>query len=302
MKRFFSRLAGSAVLIAALCVVPSDSLGVEKRLSQALQVERQAELRGTTVQEMVDSLVKAVDFQFIPGTLDGQVNGVYAIYKFRNAPGFPLWLMMNMGGPLTVNERLFTVNRTESKIKDGVRVWLLNLGCADSVNGKFELQFIIEAATGKTMLEVTRTEEGNAPPPGEESPKNQNTFLFQGYVFPEYFIYTYKNKRQEENARKTEQLLDFLVPRLDFRAGGRTINPTLLERQFARLVYLDKHNDTWYVRIEFPETRNRFQKTSVLDFAINARDGETYIRAGLYDYLFKNWTHYRGRSVFTTSN
>lgn len=302
MKRPLCRLAGSVALIAVLCFFSTEAARAEKRLSQAQQAEQQAALRGQTVEQMVDSLVHAVDFQFIPGTLDGQVNGVYAIYKFLPAPDFPLWLMMNMGGPLTVNKRLFTVNEVENKVKDGVRVWLLNVSCVDSVNGKFDLQFVIEAATGKTVLEVTQTEKGAVPAPAEQTNRNQDSFMFQGYIFPEYFIYTYKNDRKKKRAEETEQMLDFLVPRLDFNAGGWTINPTLLERQFASLVYLDKHNDTWFVRIQFPDTRNRYQKTSVLDFAIHARTGETYIRRGLYDYLPKNWMHYRGRAVYTNSN
>lgn len=301
MKRFLCRLAGSAALIAVICFLSTDTVRAEKRLSQAQQAEQQATLRGQTVEKMVDSLVRVLDFQFIPGTQDGQVDGKYSIYKFRNTAGFPLWLMMNMGGPLAVNKRLFTVNEIENKVKDGARVWLLNMSCADSVNGKFDLQFVIEAATGKTVLEVTQTEKGKVPFK-EETHKNQVSFMFQGYIFPEYFHYTYKNERQKERARQTEEEIDYLVPMLDFSVGGRTVNPTLLEREFARLVYLEKHNDTWFVRIEFPDTRNRYQKTSVLDFAINARTGETYTRRALYDYLYKNWMQYRGVSHFTTSN
>lgn len=301
MKRFLCRLSGAALLIAVFCFLSTGHACAEKRLSQARQAEQQAVLRGQTVEAMVDSLVRVFDFQFVPDTRDGQVNGKYAIYKFRNTPDFPLWLMVNMGGPLTVNKRLFTVNEVESKVRDGVRVWLVNVSCADSVNGKFDLQFVIEAATGKTVLEVTQTGKGGAQPE-EETNKNQDSFMFQGYIFPEYIYYTYKNEKQKERARQIEEEIDYLVPRLDFSVGGWTINPTLLEREFARLVYLDKHNDTWYVRIEFPDTRNRYQKTSVLDFAINARTGETYTRRALYDYLYKNWMQYRGMAQFTTSN
>lgn len=302
MKRLLYRLVGSVALIAVICFLSTGRARAKKRLSQAQQTEQQATLRGQTVEEMVDSLVRVLDFQFIPGTLDGQVNGVYAIYKFRNTPDFPLWLMMNMGGPLAVNKRLFTLKEADCKVKDGARVWLLNMSCADSVNGKFDLQFVIEATTGKTVLEVIQTEKGVGPPPEVETNRNQNSFMFQGYIYPEYFRYVYKNEKQKERARQTEEEIDYLVPRLDFNAGGITINPTLLERWFASLVYLEKHNDTWYIRFEFPSSRNRFQKITVLDFSINARTGETFSRRGLYDYLFKNWTHYRGRSGFTTSN
>lgn len=301
MKRLLCRIARWGWAAAVVCGLAAGTARAEKRLSQAQQVERQASLRGTTVERMVDSLVRGRDFQFIPGTLHGQVDGTHAIYKYTPAPDFPLWLMINMGGPLTVNKRLFALNRVEEKVKDGVRVWLLNIGCADSVNGKFDLQFVIEAATGKAMLEVKQTEKGIGVR-SEETNRNQDSFLFQGYIFPEYFLYAYKNEKQRERAERTERQIDDRVPRLDFRAGGQTINPALLEREFARLVYLDKHNDTWYVRIEFPATRNRHQKTSVLDFAICAHTAETYVRRGLYDSLYKNWMHYRGSSGFTTSN
>lgn len=112
----------------------------------------------------------------------------------------------------------------------------------------------------------------------------------------------YKNARRKRNSEESQALVDRIVPKLDFRAGTWTINPTLLERQFARLVYLEKHNDTWYIRIEFPDTRNRYQKTSVLDFAIHASTAETFIRTGLYDYLYKNWMNYPEKAVFTSSN
>lgn len=303
MKTLLYRLAGSAALIAAICSCTINTVQAEKWLSQEQQVARQAALRGMTAENMVDSLVRVLDFQFIPGNVDGQLDGKYAIYKFRNTPGFPLWLMINMGGPLTVNKRIFTVNRIENKVKDDVRVWLVNLSCADSVNGKFDLQFVIEAATGKTVLEVTQTEKGVVPPPESETNRNQGSFMFQGYIFPEYLIYTYQNDKQKERARQTEEQLDLLVPRLDFSVGGMTVNPTLLERRFATLVYLDKHNDMWYIRFEFPAERNRNLKISVEDFAINARTGETFIRAGSYDYLEKNWMHSRWRNtVFTNSN
>lgn len=296
------KLIGAAMLAVILVWGALGPATAKKRLSQPEQVAQQAALRGQTPRDMVDSLLHVVGFQFIPGTLNGQVNGLYAIYKYRPSPDFPLWVMMNMGGPLYVDRQHFTLNRSEQRIIDGVDIRSLHFSCSDSLNGCFDLQFLVEAETGKAMLEVKQTARGALPPQKFETNRNDTTFLFQGYIFPEYLRYAYKNERAAQNAAESEQMLDRLVPSLNFRAGSRTINPTLLERQFARLVYLEKHNDTWYVRFEFPESRNRHQKVTVLDYSINARTAETYSRSGLYDFLFKNWTHYRGACTFTSSN
>lgn len=302
MKRYLYAISLKAGVLLALLVCMVHEVQAAKLLSQEEQVELQARLRQTTPRQLVDSLVRGMDFQFIPATLNGQVDGKYAIYKYQNTPGFPMWLMMNMGGPLTVNRRLFSVTRCETKTVEGVEAWVLGMTCGDTVNGAFELTFVIEANTGKTVMTVNQLAPGLAAPTEEETNRNQTSFMFQGYIFPEYLMTEYKNARQKRNAEESQALMDRIVPKLDFRAGTWTINPTLLERQFARLVYLEKHNDTWYIRIEFPDTRNRYQKTSVLDFAIHASTAETFIRTGLYDYLYKNWMNYPEKAVFTSSN
>lgn len=302
IQRPLCKLAGLVMLAVILLCGALSPATAKKRLSQQEQTIQQASLRGQTVNDMVDSLLRVVNFQFIPGTLNGQVNGLYAIYKFVPTSDFPLWLMMNMGGPLYIDKWHFTLNRSEQRIIDGVDIRSLHFSCSDSLNGCFDLQFLVEAETGKTMLEVKQTSPGSLPPQKFETNRKDSSFLFQGYIFPEYMKYQYKNERAAENAAESEQLIDQMVPNLNFRAGSRTINPTLLERQYARLVYLEKHNDTWYVRFEFPSSRNKYLKVSVLDYAINARTAETYTRSGLYDYLFKNWMHYRGAIIFTTPN
>lgn len=302
MKRYASFASLKWALWLVLLWGAVQPLQAAKHISQEEQVELQAKLRQMTPRQLVDSLVRGMDFQFIPATLNGQVDGKYAIYKYQNTPGFPMWLMINLGGPLTVNRQLFSVNRCETKTEDGEEAWILGMTCGDTVNGAFELTFVIAANTGKTVMTVNQIAPGRVTPPVEETNKNQTSFMFQGYIFPEYLMTQYKNERQKRNAEESQALVDRIVPKLDFRAGTRTINPTLLERQFARLVYLEKHNDTWYIRIEFPDTRNRYQKTSVLDFAIHASTAETFIRAGLYDYLYKNWMNYPERAVFTSSN
>lgn len=296
------RISLKAGVMLAMLVGMVHQVQAAKILSQEEMVGQQAQLRQMTTRQMVDSLVREMDFQFIPATLNGQVDGKYAIYKYQNTPGFPMWLMMNMGGPLTVNREHFSVNRCETKTEEGVEAWVVGMSCGDTVNGAFELTFVIEANTGKTVMTVNQLAPGLVAPSVEETNKNQTSFMFQGYIFPEYLMTEYKNARQKRNAEESQALVDRIVPQLNFRAGRWTINPTLLERQFARLVYLEKHNDTWYIRIEFPDTRNRYQKTSVLDFAIHASTAETFIRTGLYDYLYKNWMNYPERAVFTSSN
>lgn len=301
MKTALYRLAVPMILSAAVCCLSTTVAHAKRFPSQAQEVSEQAALRGMSVENMVDSLVNAFDFQFLPARLHGQVNGNYAIYKYENTPGFPLWLMINMGGPLFVDTQAFVVNQKEEKIKDGVKVWLVNASCSDSVNGSFDLQFVIEASTGKTAVNVTQTARGADPRAEEESPRNKDSFLFQGYIYPTGLIHTYKNAKEKQRALDNERLLDMIVPQFNFRIGGMTVTPKLLENQFARLVYLDKYNDIWYLRFEFPPDRYGRHKTPVLDMAINARTGESHSRSGTYDYLYKNWLYHR-ESAFTVSN
>lgn len=301
MKTVLYRLAAPMIFSVAVCFLTTNAAYAKRFPSQPQEVSEQAALRGESVENMVNSLVEAFDFQFLPARLHGQVNGNYSIYKYQNTPDFPLWLMINMGGPLFVDKDSFVVNQKEEKIKDGVRVWLVNASCADSVNGKFDLQFVIEAATGKTAVNVTQTARGSAPPAKEESPRNKDSFLFQGYIYPTELIRTYKNAKEQQREMDNERLLDRIVPQFNFRIGGMTVTPKLLENQFARLVYLEKYNDIWYLRFEFPPDRYGRHKTPVWDVAINARTGESHSRWGTYDYLYKNWQYYR-ETAFTVSN
>ena len=301
MKTALSRLAGPLVLFTAVCFLSTNVAQAKRYPSQAQEVSEQASLRGETVENMVDRLVRAFDFQFIPARLNGQADGSYAFYKYWNTPGFPLWLMINMCGPLFVDEEAFTVNQKIEKIQDGVRVWLVNATCSDSLNGNFDLQFVIEATTGKAAVNVTQTAPGVLLSSEQEYPKNRNSFLYQGYIYPPELIYTYKNKKEEQRAMNSEELLDQIVPQFNFCLGGATVTPKLLEDQFARLICLEKRNDTWYLRFEFPPERYGRHKTPVWDVMINARTGESFSRSGTYDFLYKNWQQHRGYG-YTTAN
>ena len=121
-----------------------------------------------------------------------------------------------------------------------------NATCSDSLNGNFDLRFVIEATTGKAAVNVTQTAPGALLSSEQEYPKNRNSFLYQGYIYPPELIYTYKNKKEEQRAMNSEELVDRSLPQLNFCLGGATVTPKLLEDQFARLICLEKRNDTWY--------------------------------------------------------
>lgn len=292
-------------MIMNVCYLSLNIAHAQKHLSQVKELALQADLRGVDVEELVTSLVNGMDFQFIPATLNGQVNGVDAIYKYRNVQGFPLWSIINMGTPLLVDKYSFTVNSMEKREKEGVMMWYVNLSCEEDINGKFDLHFIIDAATGKAMVDIIQVEKGAVSASndrGEETYKKNDSFLFQGYIFPKELLYSYKNEKEEKRVINSQKLLNNIVPRLNFRIGNTTINPTILERKFAKLVYMDKFNDKWYIRIEYPAGRSRKLKTPVSDFVIDTRTGESYVRGGSYDRLTKNWQQFKGSVIYTNAN
>lgn len=349
MKALFFRAIGFIVIMTSLCTLSLDRIWAQNRnnsqnnsITQADEVVVQANLRGMRTSALVNNLVRSMDFQFIPSIQDGQVNGTYSIYKYRDVIGFPLWLMINMNGPLIVDKSLFTVNSVNEKVIDGSKAWLINLSCADTVNGKFDLQFVIDATTGKAMVEVKHVEKGETSAGsdrGEETYKRSDSFMFQGHIFPKKLLFkhtpidhqkhyvTLKNReaRALRRAISTEELLDSIVPRLNFRVsssiGGqyyRTFNRTLLERDFAKRIWVDKANEKWYVRIEYaygparrkideqkaagieakmnrssPEYILNFNDTFIIDLVINSINGESFYRAGQYNYLKKNWQRER---------
>lgn len=264
-----------------------------KVMSQKDQVQKQASLKGySTVESMVDDLVGHVKFQFQPAPLNGQVNGVHGFSVYENTMEFPLWLMMNMNGPLFVDQDYFHINEKKKEIQDGKPVWFVNASFIDKVNGMFMVQFVIDAESGKTMVNVL---------PGEvDKNEDQNLitkYLYTGYIYPEELSYSYKNTKQEERALKSEQLIDSIVPRLNFKVNGFSVHPKWLERAYMELICCEKANEKWYVRLALPAEKNfdgrggmaKMNKMTVYDFVIDSKNAKGFRRAGYYDYLPKNW-------------
>lgn len=235
-----------------------------------------------------DSIIASLAFQFEPNTLRGQVNGTYAPYEYKQSPSFPLWIMMNMGGALVVDTSNFVVNECTRHQE----AWLVNMTCNDSVNGKFDLQFVIEPSN-KTMLKVTDS--------------NGNKQLYDGQLYPFDREIAFKNEKAVAKAINTQSILDQAVANMNFQvryADGKRIlkTPRLVQREYGIVSVCEKVNDTWFVRIEYPDGRNNRQKTAIEDFSINSFTGETFRRASLYDKLPTTWRHYKDTAGYADKN
>lgn len=258
-----------------------------------------------------DSLVQSMKFQFEPVTLHGKASGVLVSTRHTENVEHPLWLLINMGGPMgfdTTQYRLNHVERVDS-------AWLINATITDPVSsGKFELQFIIEP-NAQTLLKLTDDQ-------GEKQ-------LFDGNIYPYERMVTFSNERQLKKAIKTEAVIDSIVPMLTFQINYpvenayrdprymnyssanpsmyfysgqhyRTlITPRILMNSFASIRYLKKVNGYWYLRLEYSAERSRDNKRSYQDYCINAFTGETFSRGGNYDRLSVNWRHYKDRAGYT---
>ena len=232
-------------------------------------------------------------FRFVPDVLQeeeghaGEVQGYF--YK---TPGFPLWLMTDMGGPLWVDKEHFSVNSSE-KDQDGV--WLLDLSCVDSVNGFFNLGFAIDSRDGKAVLKLATPTEGDIA-------------LYQGKVEPYEASDRddFRNEKESQEALEMVMRLDTLVPAMNFQVklnselyGPKSevnVSPKLVRlwdpRRFEspdyEVICCEKHDGMWYVRLKVGEA-TPVSEEIYLDLLIDSWTGKVNYRRGMADRLRLNW-------------
>lgn len=252
-----------------------------------------AQQNTTTRAEQVDRWMEEGRFQFLPDPLQAE-EGMAATVQgyFNKTPGFPLWLLMDMGGALVVDQDHFAVNSLE---KDPEGVWMMNLSCMDSVNGFFMLDLAVDSKNGEAALKISTAGEGDiAMYQGRVGP-------YKGPDRPEF-----KNEKQAEEAMRTAAMIDTLVPAMRFRVklnselyGPKSevnVLPNLVRlwdpRQFRmgdyEVVCCEKQNGVWYVRLQLVEG-TEVSEPMYLDLAIDSWTGKVNYRRSLADRLRINW-------------
>lgn len=254
-------------------------------------VARESENR--PVSSDIDRWVENLNFQFVPNLLQAEESNSAAVQGYFNkTPGFPLWLMMDMGGALPVDDDHFSVNSRE---KDADGVWVLDLGCVDSVNGFFKLSFAIDSESGETALKVATAAEGDiAMYQGKIGP-------YEGPGMPDF-----RNEKKAEEAVRTAEVLDRIIPAMDFtvklnselygKKAKVIVVPTNVQawspRKFDadgyKVICCEKQNGIWYVRLQVGEPTS-VSEAMYLDLAIDSWTGDTNFRLGLADHLRHNW-------------
>lgn len=245
----------------------------------------------TTAQ--IDKWIGEVQFQFLPSPLQTEESHAAVVQGYyNNTPGFPLWLMMDMGGALIVDKEHFSVN---SSTKDEDGVWVLDLGCVDSVNGFFKLSFAIDSKSGEAALKLATPTEGDIA-------------LYQGKIGPYDGpgMPDFRNEKKVEEAKQTAAVLDRIVPAMDFTVklnselygskakiivlpkNVQAWTPRKFDADDYTVICCEKQNDVWYVRLRVGE-ETVISEEMYLDLAIDAWTGDVNYRMGTADKLRANW-------------
>lgn len=246
-----------------------------------------------TASSDVDRWMRDVKFQFVPDPVQSEEGGTATVLGyFEYTPGFPLWLMMDMGGALVVDEEHFSINSSE---KDADGVWMMDLSCMDSVNGFFNLHLAVDSQSGEAALKVATMQDGDIA-------------LYQGKVgaYDGPGMPDFRNEKRTEGAMLRAAELDTLVPSMNFQVklnselyGPKSqvnILPNLVRlwdpRQFRvgdySVICCEKQNGTWYVRLQLVEG-TEVSEAMYLDLAIDSWTGEVNYRRGFADQLRANW-------------
>lgn len=240
----------------------------------------------------IDRLVQDVRFQFRPDPLQNAEGNTAVVQGYFNkTPGFPLWLMTDMGGALLVDNEHFSVNES-AKDKDGI--WILDLSCVDSINGFFKLNLAIDTKSGEAALKLA-------------TPTDGDIAIYQGKIWPYEDENThFKNEKKTQEAAETAAILDRIIPALDFTVklnselyGNKAYvkvtpkkitarNPRQFETEDFQVICCEKQNDTWYVRLGVSEA-TEVTEEMVLDLAIDANTGDANYRMGFANKLRPNW-------------
>lgn len=246
-------------------------------------------------QSKIDLLIEGFQFRFRPDALqDRASNTGYVQGLYEKTPDFALWLLMDMGGDLLVDEDHFEL---ESSTKDNDGIWMLNAVCHDEVNGSFGLHFAIDSKSGEAALKLSDAEEDLA--------------LYSGKIMPyEDPAPEFRNAKKEAEGLEMEQRLNVLIPNKNFSIklaselyGQKSIvtvkpdklytnAPMILESEDFEVICLERQADTWYIRFglnsAFSEISDNNEEM-FLDLAINAYTGDTNYRVGLADRLKPSW-------------
>lgn len=241
----------------------------------------------------IDKWVGEVQFQFIPSPLQAEESQAAVVQGYyNNTPGFPLWLMMDMGGALLVDKEHFSVN---DAVKDKDGVWVLDLSCVDSVNGFFKLNLAIDSKSGDAALKVATASEGDiAMYQGKIGP-------YDGPGMPDF-----RNEKKAEEAKQTAAVLDRIIPGLDFTVklnselygskakiivlpkNVQAWTPRKFDADDYTVICCEKQNDVWYLRLGVGEA-TMISEEMYLDLAIDAWTGDVNYRMGMADKLRANW-------------
>lgn len=247
----------------------------------------------TPTPEEVNQWVEARKFQFVPNPLQNEESHAAMVQGyFYKTPGFPLWLLMDMGGAVKVDEQNFLVNEAKQD-EDGT--WIMNLSCVDSVNGFFQLGLAVDPKTADAVLKLATATDGDIA-------------IYQGKIAPyeERGMPEFKNDKQQEEAIQTAQRLDTLVPAMKIHVklrselyGAKSEVNVLGDkiwlwdpRQFSMTDYdvvcCEKQNGIWYVRLRLAEGTEMTEEM-YLDLAIDSWTGDVHYRRGFADRLRANW-------------
>lgn len=280
MKPSISKIAGIALVGFAI---------LHAGLSNAAQPKKKHkidfELQDSVTSEWVDSVIRSGSYQFEPNTQRGQVDGTWAPYKYKHSDGLPIWIMAYMGGPVIINPETFTLEQAQKSANN----WSIDYSYKDSTLGEFKLQLVVEG-NGRTLLRMT-------------DPDNE-VQMYEGKIYPAERYMTFKSQGAMRRALKNQAMIDSIVPRLSFNlgAGYLLLNPTLLKREYAEVKAIEKVNEVWYLRLEFPADLQQLRKPRIRDYSINSLTCQTFVRSGYYDRLPVKWRHNKDNSIYINKN
>lgn len=241
-----------------------------------------------TDMQQTKEMLQQMRFKFTPDNLQGEgfgeVNGYY-----ENGDGFPLWLLLEMDGPVVVTPESFSIDNTVSSDT----LWSIDMTSVDTLNGACKSQIAIDPRDSRAALTVI-------------TPQESVTYL--GRISPiQDTQRTYKNDRVAAEAPQTEKLLDEIISKLNFQVSlnsetyGRravvvidttskiVVNTAKNIVSFnSEIICAQKVGDYWYVSVEVP-AKNKVAEPLVIDLIIDAKTGDTNYRCAPWNAQPKNW-------------
>lgn len=239
----------------------------------------------------VDQSIRQFKFRFQPDVLQSEGgNSQFVQGLYEKTPGFPLWLLMDMGGDLLVDEELFKKVKTE---KDREGIWIVEANYADSINGYFGLYFGIDSKTGETALKIADAEE--------------DLVLYSGKLMPYKYEKSGSKGKKGAEALQMEKYLDQAVPELNFTVRLKseiygpegfvtvtpdritTTAPQSINSEEVQTICCERQGDYWFVRFAIGDFAEVLGEDMLLDLVIHASTGQVNYRLGMADRLKINW-------------